>query len=84
MNTVPDWMPTHYAGWRECITVHCGIPLTPGYVAERLQILSQAGHEETRRFIRVYGEDHRQRVLGWFRQAASEIGPAHREPEAIG
>ncbi|MDD1651166.1 MAG: hypothetical protein LUO80_12375 [Methylococcaceae bacterium] len=40
MNTVPDWMPTHYTGWRECITVHCGIPLTPDYVAERLKILS--------------------------------------------
>lgn len=84
MNTVPDWMPTHYAGWRECITMHCGIPLTPDYVAERLKILSQAGHEETQRFIRFYGEDHWQRVIGWFQQAANEVSQANQKPEEIG
>ena len=33
-------IPTNYAEWRECITVHCGIPLTPDYITERLIALS--------------------------------------------
>jgi len=66
-------IPTDYPTWRECITVHCGIPLTPVYVAGRLAVLSQAAAEETLRFRKTYGDEHWRSVLDWFQQAEREL-----------
>ncbi|MFM8445094.1 MAG: hypothetical protein ACKN9W_17375 [Methylococcus sp.] len=33
-------IPTDYAEWHECITVHCGIPLSLEYITERLAALT--------------------------------------------
>ena len=69
-------IPTDYAEWRECITVHCGIPLTQQYISERLTALSQSDKEETNRFRRIYGDHHLQSVLGWFQRAKNDVNPA--------
>ncbi|MBK1643767.1 hypothetical protein CKO25_03655 [Thiocapsa imhoffii] len=71
-------IPTSYASWRYCIEVKCGIPLTPGYVEERLRVLADPGQEETQRFARTYGRDHLSQVLSWFRQTQAELGTAAR------
>lgn len=68
-----ELIPSSYGSWRYCIEVKCGIPLTPGYVRERIRILSDPGQEETRRFTQTYGPGHLTRVLGWFRQAADTL-----------
>lgn len=62
-----------YSDWRRCIEVQCGIPLTAPYIAERIRALSDETSEQTRKFVDVWGDTHRQRVLTWFRQAADEI-----------
>lgn len=62
-----------HAAWKDCITVKCGIPLTPAYVAERIQVLADPRNEQTRRFVETWGDAHRQDVLGWFRQAQADL-----------
>ncbi len=63
-----------YQDWRHCIEVQCGIPLTPTFVAQRLAELADPAHERTQKFVKTWGEAHRQRVIGWFEQASREIG----------
>ena len=64
---------TIYAGWRVCIEVHCGIPLTPAFIAERLAELRQRWHPSTRRFVELYGEEHLACTIGWFERAEAEL-----------
>lgn len=64
-------IPQTYAQWRHCITVECGVALTPAYVAERLAVWRNPAHEETRRFAPLYGSAHLQAVIRWFEQASS-------------
>ena len=64
-----------YEDWRECIEVHCGIPLTTGFITERLAELRDRSHPKTREFERLYGEGHLKRTIGWFEQAGQGIRP---------
>ena len=66
-------IPETYLGWRHCITVHCGIPLTADFVARRIAALSQADSEETLRFRKLYGDAHWRQVLAWFRHCGLEL-----------
>ena len=65
-------IPTHYASWKHCITVHCGLSLTPELARTRITALENTAGEEAQRFIRCYGEEHYQRVLTWWRQVLDE------------
>lgn len=62
-------IPRTYEEWRHCIEVDCGLQLNQAFIAERLAELTEAEHERTRQFVRLYGEPHRLRVIGWFEQA---------------
>lgn len=62
-------IPQTYDQWRRCIEIDCGIPLAPAFIDERLEELAKPSDFRTRQFIRLYGEPHRERVIGWFRQA---------------
>ena len=66
-------VPTTYEDWKHCITVSCDIPLTPSYVRERIEALSDEKDFHTQRFIERWGQQHHERTLAWFRQAASEL-----------
>ena len=72
-------IPTNYAEWHECITVHCGIPLTPDFITRRLIALRQSESEETIRFRRLYGDQHWQNVMHSFLQAKGDPSPAPTE-----
>ncbi len=65
--------PSDYASWRYCIETKCGIPLTQDFIQARIAVLGDAGREETQRFSKLYGDDYREQVLGWFRQAADKV-----------
>jgi len=67
-----ELIPSNYASWRYCIEVKCGLALKPGFLRSRIAVLSDSSHEETRRFARLYGDAHLNRILAWFRQAAAE------------
>lgn len=64
-------IPETYDQWRHCIEVDCGITLTRAFIDERLRELATPSDFRTQQFIRLYGEAHRDRVLGWFRQAGA-------------
>ncbi len=68
-----DTIPENYEQWHHCITVECGIPLTPEFVAQRLEIWRNTDREETTRFRRLYGDAHWQAVIGWFERAQAEL-----------
>ena len=62
-----------YNDWKHCITVLCGIPLTPAYVQERLAVLRNPADHGTQKLVAAWGEAHRERVIGWFEQAEGEL-----------
>jgi len=62
-------IPQNYEEWRHCIIVECGIELTPDYIEKCITILQDSGEHYTQQFVRKYGSQHHQRVLGWFKQA---------------
>lgn len=69
-----DGLYESYAAWEHCITVECGIPLTPDYVAKRIAALSDPKDKVTARFVQLYGDPYREQVLGWFKQAQAKLG----------
>lgn len=73
-----DVIPLSYEQWRHCIEVRCQIRLTSAFIRERLAELQEEKHEKTREFARLYGADHLERTIAWFRRAADEMT---EEPE---
>ncbi len=63
-----------YEDWKHCITQLCGIPLTGPYIEQRLAALRNPADNTTQKFVTMWGEDHRLRVIGWFEQAQQEMG----------
>ncbi len=68
-----DVIPSSYEQWRNCIEVRCKIRLTPAFIRERLAELQDDKQAKTREFARLYGVDHLQRTIAWFRRAADEM-----------
>jgi len=68
-----DFIPEDYQSWRDCITRICGIPLTERYIQQRIKALNDPRDHMTESYVQLYGEGHRQRVLGWFHQALKEL-----------
>ncbi|MEM9047240.1 MAG: hypothetical protein AAGC92_00850 [Pseudomonadota bacterium] len=66
-------IPTSYDDWKHCITVSCGIPLTPSFVQARIAALSDASDFHTKKFIESWGQVHHAQTLAWFEQAAREL-----------
>ena len=62
-----------YDDWKHCITVLCGIPLTPDYVEECLAALRDPADFKTQKFVAAWGEAHLAHVIGWFEQAEREL-----------
>lgn len=66
--------PNSYEEWKHCITVDCGIPLTPGFISERIEALTNRNDFHTQKFIESWGVEHHAQTLGWFHHASEEIG----------
>lgn len=66
-----------YEDWRRCITVLCGIPLTSSYIQQRLAALRDPADSTTKRFVAIWGEHHRLRVIHWFEQAQRDVGTSN-------
>ncbi|MEM6578887.1 MAG: hypothetical protein AAF678_10375 [Pseudomonadota bacterium] len=67
-------IPRTYEEWEHCITVECGIALTPEYVAERIEALENQNDHHTLKFLEQYGKAHLGRTLAWFREAQAKLG----------
>ncbi|MEM9622153.1 MAG: hypothetical protein AAF993_10920 [Pseudomonadota bacterium] len=66
--------PDNYEQWHHCITVECGIALTPEFIAQRLFVWRDEQSQETLRFRKLYGDEYWQAVIGWFERAEREVG----------
>ena len=66
-------LPTSFDQWHHCITVRCKLHLTRRYIHDRLRELTNIDDPKTKEFTRLYGDEHRQRVIAWFRQAFREL-----------
>ncbi|QQT28432.1 hypothetical protein I6J02_20940 [Sphingobacterium spiritivorum] len=64
-------VPQDYESWKDCIENKCGITLTRDFVEKRLAIYTDVSHEETQRFVGLYGEQHRQRIIEWLKLSVS-------------
>lgn len=65
--------PKAYAQWRHCITVDCGLELSPAYIAQRLGAWRDAESEQVLRFRRLDGDAHWLVVLAWFALAEHDL-----------
>ncbi|MEM1146620.1 MAG: hypothetical protein AAGA72_01145 [Pseudomonadota bacterium] len=65
--------PSNYEDWKHCITVECGIALTPEYIEGRIQALNDAQDLHTKKFIDQWGRDHLNRVISWFETARVDV-----------
>ena len=61
-----SFIPESYEQWRHCIIVECGLKLTADFIEERIKSLQDTSVHYTQQFIKLYGEEHHQKVLGWF------------------
>ena len=66
-------LPRTYDEWKYCITFKCGIDLTEDYINERLNALSTMSDYGTAKFLEIWGPEHYQKTVKWFRQAANEF-----------
>ena len=71
---MPSPFPETYEEWTHCITVECGLSLTPAFIAERLATWRNERSEETVRFRKLYGDEHWHSVVAWFERAEAEVG----------
>ena len=62
-------IPQNYEEWRHCITVDCGLELTPQYIAQRTEALQNEKDYYTQQYVKLYGPQYLQQVLAWFVQA---------------
>lgn len=66
-------IPTNFNEWHHCITVECGLELTPSFIETRIAAMQDESNHYTQQFIRLYGPQYHQTVLGWFTQAQSAV-----------
>lgn len=61
---------TNFEEWRNCIVNDCKIKLTREFAKKRLNIYQNAKHPETKDFIRLYGKQHLNNIIYWFKKVA--------------
>lgn len=59
---------TSFDEWRSCIVNDCKIKLTKDFAKKRLAVYQDRKNKETRDFIALYGEQHLQNIIYWFKQ----------------
>lgn len=64
--------PATYEEWYHCITVDCGIELTPDVIAIRVAALQDGTDSGTRRLREMWGLPYVEQLVEWFEQAGRE------------
>jgi hypothetical protein len=67
------FIPTTYEEWRHCINVECGIELTSEYIAGRISALKDDKDYHTQQIVKLYGQEHLDRVQNWFLQSQVKV-----------
>ena len=62
-----------YEDWKHGITVLSGIQLTRPHIEQRLTALRDPAINTAQKYVAMWGEQHRLRVIGWFDQARQKV-----------
>ena len=65
-----DLIPQSFEEWKSCIVNDCKIKLTKAFAEKRLQVYENDSHPETRKFAALYGRQHLNNVIHWYKQIA--------------
>lgn len=65
-------IPQTYQEWHHCIVSECRIELTEEFIQQRLDVLNNKTHQETRRMVSLYGKAHLEKLIIWFTTASKE------------
>ena len=60
-------LPQTFEEWRNCIVNDCKIDLTKTFAEKRLTVYENGKHPETRKFISLYGEQHLNNIIHWYK-----------------
>lgn len=60
--------PENFQQWKICITKDCKVNLTKTFAQERLSIYTDYKHPETKRFRNLYGQQHLDNIINWFKK----------------
>lgn len=61
-------IPQTFEQWKNCIVNDCKISLTKDFAQQRLAVYQDPENKETQKFISLYGEQHLQSIINWFKQ----------------
>lgn len=61
-------IPQTFEQWKNCIINDCKINLTKGFAERRLAVYKDKKNNETQKFVSLYGEQHLQNIINWFKQ----------------
>lgn len=61
-------IPQTFEQWQNCIVNDCKINLTSDFAQQRLAVYQDPKNKETQKFISLYGEQHLQNIINWFKQ----------------
>jgi len=65
-------IPQTFDNWISCIVNDCKIDLTKEFASERLDIYQNVNNAETQKFISLYGKQHLQNIINWFKLVKNE------------
>ncbi len=66
-------IPNTYEEWLNLLKSHANDVLSRERIDKRIKELSNLNNTETIQFCNLYGDEHRQRVIEWFKRAAEEL-----------
>jgi len=61
-------IPQTFEQWKNCIVNDCKINLTKDFAQQRLVVYQDKKNNETQKFVSLYGEQHLQNIINWFKQ----------------
>ncbi len=62
----------NYPEWKKCIEIDCNIKLTSEFCNKRIKIYSDIQNIERLKFIELYGDEHIENIINWFKKALNE------------
>lgn len=65
-------IPNTYEEWLGLLKSHAKDVLSEKSIEERVKALSNSNNPETIQFRSLYGDEHRQKIVAWFKRAAQE------------
>lgn len=61
-------IPQTFDQWKDCLINDCKIKLTKDFAKKRLEIYEKAENPETKKFVALYGSQHLENIIHWFKQ----------------